>query len=342
MLAIAAIMMTTASYAWFTISTNPEISDISAQVTANGNLEIQLAKTGTAIEDFEAPVASAVGDAGKNQTWGNLVDLEEYFSSAATKITLKPVEESIAANKKSISFTAPTFGLDGRIKNLVDLNRTEVSNGSVDNFKDFAGGIHTFNGDAAAFTGNNNAAWCFEIDFFMRSNVTGTITFQEAANVYRDTNTPANSAEKGLGSYIQYNSNPSSKDMVTIKVVEYTPGQTVTKADGTTQTITADTTGTVHSVKIGNLTSNKGLLTLRNEADTEDQGISLTANQYKLVKVYVYMDGSNLTNADFLNAVTTFSLNLQFKHSTTLVDMQPTQSQYSANSANGGTDTARP
>ena len=84
MLAIAAIMMTTASYAWFTISTNPEISDIKANVAANGNLEIQLAKgtLSAGVVTYAAPAPSGTSDAGQNQKWGNLVDLEEAFKVA--------------------------------------------------------------------------------------------------------------------------------------------------------------------------------------------------------------------------------------------------------------------
>ncbi len=42
MLLVSAIMMSTASFAWFTISTAPEISNMKSTVAANGNLEIAL------------------------------------------------------------------------------------------------------------------------------------------------------------------------------------------------------------------------------------------------------------------------------------------------------------
>lgn len=319
MLAIAAIMMTTASYAWFTISTNPEISDINAQVTSNGNLEIQLAQAGSAIENFAAPAPSAVGDAGKNQTWGNLVDLKEYFTT--NTITLKPVEATYTAADKAYSFKYPEFGLDGRIKTpLKSLNKTAVSNGTHDNFKDYAGGIQTYN------VGTSTDIWCFEIDFFLRTNVAGNITLGAAEN--RDTNTPTGSAEGGLGSTIKYADTTIAKNQVTIKLVEYTPVQ-----DGVDEASAAVN----HNVAIGTLTNGEGTLTL------EGGAIELAANQYKLVKIYVYMDGANMTNADFINnANTAFTLNFQFDSDQTLRDMHATQTGYQAGTANGGTETARP
>ncbi len=408
MLAIAAIMMTTASYAWFTISTNPEISDISAQITANGNLEIQLAKNttvGTVLGsvDPSAPVASAVGDAGKNQTWGNLIDLEEYFTTTENVITLKPVYAAVANNSaasglipatadgdsKYLQFWAPSFALDGRIKSLGALTRTNAVASTTSNiFNDYQGGVYTFNGDAAAFDENNEKAWCFEIDFWIRTNVDGAVAVLSAPT-FRDSNTPTGSAENGLGSYIDYTGN-SMKDLVTIKVIEYNVPQTVTTSDGVQVKYVAGTTAgtgetllstltesngenaTVHDVTIYNKSGNKYTLGLGNlsikgeddnfvldygtaDSDAEkaaiaDNGIKLSKNVYKLVKVYVYMDGANMTNADFLNSVASFAMNIQFKlvHAAAgeagsgivkgddyaLNDMKPTQTQYSANAAN--------
>ena len=42
MLLIAAIMMISSTYAWFTLSTAPEVTGITTNVGANGNLEIAL------------------------------------------------------------------------------------------------------------------------------------------------------------------------------------------------------------------------------------------------------------------------------------------------------------
>ena len=43
MLLVSSIMMVSSTYAWFTLSTAPEVQGITTTVGANGNLEIALA-----------------------------------------------------------------------------------------------------------------------------------------------------------------------------------------------------------------------------------------------------------------------------------------------------------
>lgn len=70
MLLVGAFMVVSSSYAWFTLSTAPEVTGIYTSVGANGNLEMALLPNGglTAIQD-------GVGTTGNNEAWGNLVDL---------------------------------------------------------------------------------------------------------------------------------------------------------------------------------------------------------------------------------------------------------------------------
>lgn len=83
MLLVASIMMVSSTYAWFTLSTAPEITGISTSVGANGNLEMALLNTATYGDT--SLIKSAVGnsmDAGTavteaNVTWGNLVNLSD-------------------------------------------------------------------------------------------------------------------------------------------------------------------------------------------------------------------------------------------------------------------------
>ena len=80
LLVIAMTIMVTATYAWITLSTSPEVTSIDTTVAANGALEIAMAN-GTGA----APGRSAAGDStGKdnnvvraNNTWGNLVNLSD-------------------------------------------------------------------------------------------------------------------------------------------------------------------------------------------------------------------------------------------------------------------------
>lgn len=137
MLLVASIMVVSSTYAWFTLSTAPEITGISTSVGANGNLEMALLNSET-FADLNK-ITSAVGDssaaAGKkvtesNITWGNLVDLSDA-SYGLDKINLMPAALTIDKDgtngyKTTITrlLATPTYGADGRV---VDLSGTTVS-----------------------------------------------------------------------------------------------------------------------------------------------------------------------------------------------------------------------
>ena len=125
MLLVATIMMVSATYAWFTLSTAPEVKGITTTVGANGNLEIALNTTGT------APGTAAVGDSmatqskvASNVTWGNLVDLNDE-SYGLNNIALRPAK-LLAANNEigAVALKTPAYGSDGRVKDYVDFRDT--------------------------------------------------------------------------------------------------------------------------------------------------------------------------------------------------------------------------
>lgn len=130
MLLVASIMVVSSTYAWFTLSTAPEITGISTSVGANGNLEMALLNTATYGDT--SLIKSAVGDskdtAGKsavtaNVTWGNLVDLSDK-SYGMTNITLMPAQLNVNNGKLETSPLATAqYGADGRV--------TEVSGTTV-------------------------------------------------------------------------------------------------------------------------------------------------------------------------------------------------------------------
>lgn len=121
MLVIALSVTVTATYAWITLSTAPEVTSVDTTVASNGSLEIALANgTGS------APGKSAAGDStgannpvtSANITWGNLVNLSDP-SYGLTKITLRPA----ALNGTSGLLTNPLYGVgygeDGRVSSMV-------------------------------------------------------------------------------------------------------------------------------------------------------------------------------------------------------------------------------
>lgn len=121
MLVVAACVTITATYAWTTLSTAPEVSNVETTVAANGSLEIALAKG-----NGELPGKSAEGDstgAGTavsiaNTTWGNLINLSDDNVYGLSKVTLRP-----AALNTAGLLTSPLYGVeygeDGRISNRI-------------------------------------------------------------------------------------------------------------------------------------------------------------------------------------------------------------------------------
>lgn len=152
MLLIAALMVVTATYAWFTLSTSPEVTGITTTVGANGNLEIALGST----DNWGDPtlISSAVGDSNlptvqKNITWGNIVDLSaaDYHLS---DIILNPARLNIAGGKIGASpLLTPTYGNDGRVAELVANTVSGIfADGS---FKDGGNGVRVL-GTASGMT----------------------------------------------------------------------------------------------------------------------------------------------------------------------------------------------
>ena len=90
MLLVSSIMMVSTTYAWFTLSTAPEVQGITTTVGANGNLEIALSPLSGNFNE----ITSDVGDADdpwtdRNLTWGNLLDLSDP-SYRLDELTLLP------------------------------------------------------------------------------------------------------------------------------------------------------------------------------------------------------------------------------------------------------------
>lgn len=127
MLLVASIMMISATYAWFTLSTAPEITGITTSVGANGNLEMALLDN-TTYDDLSR-IKSAVGDSkdtdGKsiteaNVTWGNLVDLSDtsYGTSSFKLNPSIPVVGSDGVVSDTTPLATASYGTDGRVKAL--------------------------------------------------------------------------------------------------------------------------------------------------------------------------------------------------------------------------------
>ncbi len=115
-LLISVIMMTSATFAWLTISKSPEIKGIETTLAANGNLEVALSKS-----DGSKPNESMVGDGElelslRNLTWGNLINLSDP-SYGLDEIVLRPASLNTSSLLNSPLFAAK-YSEDGRIEDL--------------------------------------------------------------------------------------------------------------------------------------------------------------------------------------------------------------------------------
>ena len=127
MLLVACIMTVSSTYAWFTLSTAPEVKGIATTIGANGNLEMALGTYDTVFGSGDP--SSYVGSSNvatddwteTNITWGNLVDLSEGYG--LDKITLYPArlnsDTGALVNRQS-PLMFPKYGADGRVSELDD------------------------------------------------------------------------------------------------------------------------------------------------------------------------------------------------------------------------------
>lgn len=143
MLLVAVIMVVSSTYAWFTLSTAPEVTGITTSIGANGALEMALVPPSGDLEGITTSTTTLSTDAA-NLTWGNLVVLN-YINSSNNKnhygldqITLYPSALNLTEADPTIlgssMLKVPSYGADGRIQDLVANTVTGVYDPTKDLF----------------------------------------------------------------------------------------------------------------------------------------------------------------------------------------------------------------
>jgi len=145
MLLVASIMVVSSTYAWFTLSTAPEITGISTSVGANGNLEMALLNKDTygKLGDIASAVGNssvATGTVASNITWGNLVDLADE-SYGLDHIKLMPAALSVQENgtdgykvNTATLLGTPVYGADGRVVDISGKTYTGTWDGTSESW----------------------------------------------------------------------------------------------------------------------------------------------------------------------------------------------------------------
>lgn len=135
MLMVGVIMMVSSTYAWFTLSTAPEVKNISTTVAGNGSLEIALMPTDGLLKSITAgAVGSTASVVDKNTKWGNQIILSEdtatgdYYGLNSISLNPASLNYTKAEEDAEATFVADkplaiaTYGFDGRIDELSDDN----------------------------------------------------------------------------------------------------------------------------------------------------------------------------------------------------------------------------
>lgn len=138
MLLVSSIMMVSSTYAWFTLSTAPEVTGISTAVGANGNLEMALLPLSGLTTDIGNADGTQTTVQETNVTWGNLVDLSNNSFYGLEEIVLYPsrltydattgvdANGNVTAFDASASLSTPTYGYDGRVDGIVKNTMSSV------------------------------------------------------------------------------------------------------------------------------------------------------------------------------------------------------------------------
>ena len=126
LLLVSVILLSTSTYAWFVLSTAPEVSEMKTTAGANGALAIALQSTDATSGQRVEEITNRVGDSGSdaaNTTWGGLVDLTDKYG--LEKISLSParlnVDTKTGMIQKGTPLSIPQFGADGRISALTPM-----------------------------------------------------------------------------------------------------------------------------------------------------------------------------------------------------------------------------
>lgn len=144
MLMVSCIMVVSSTYAWFTLSTAPEVTGIQTSIGGNGNLEMALLPNGNSVSEALGQI-SASGALLNNQ-WGNLVDLSTGYGM--DKIILNPATLGTVSSTTDASgkvtqtlpthfLSAPTYGADGRFSGLNNTVLSKVNNNGSFNMDGF-------------------------------------------------------------------------------------------------------------------------------------------------------------------------------------------------------------
>lgn len=336
MLMISSIMMVSSTYAWFTLSTAPEVKNISTTVAGNGSLEIALMPANGLLGSITSGFASnknggTVDVTTANTTWGNIINLSDA-SYGLNKVELNPAQLNSAAEDFATKpLAVATYGFDGRIDEL--LANTALKAHVDSSFAGDTYGVRAIGEvNSEEGTGALENTYGYVVDLAFRLNTSNnegaaptagklllqTDAIQRIYNGEADTN--VNAETLGGGSYMSFNANGTGVDMKKImNAVRVTFVQDYGKVgDGenpvapvilgtakldTTKATTGatDVSAPLYLCETAAATDADGNPTTTDTFLTNENAVlmnAMTKNAAVQISAIVWLDGNTITNAD--------------------------------------------
>lgn len=316
MLLVSAMMLTGVSFAWYTLSTNPEVTAITATAAANKNLEIALDNfytTGAEIDSASQHTTaggSQGSTTGNDYTWGNLIDISNQMAPGGTNaFELRPAEYVEDTGLQTF-----TYGDDGRIDEAIALTESAAygaadESDAADDATDTGSQV---NGVARIYRADSDTNYAFKVVYWLRTNAEdGDIDLTEATS--RANNADDAGLADGQGSFIStahYRAADAEEDEVDTYTNEaihiafkVTPYDGDGGAAGEAFWV-ADT-----DIVYGDVEDGKVLLSMadgKHIIEGAQKDIS-----YK-VEMFVFLNGDVVTNAMAEEAIDDIAVNVQF------------------------------
>ncbi len=312
-LVVLSITLTSISFAWFTLTTNPEMANIVATVGANQNLEIALDdgyQTQTDVDMASLADGGTQGStAGDPYTWGNLVDLSKAFGSSIP--LLRPVKYTFDQEKMEYA----KYTVDGRVHSLGQLQSVVVSDYDGKGTK---GGVRFYAPET-----DSEDSYAYSVTYWLRSNLAGDVSLSEdakRANDGTDTTTGVNGVMGG-GSYIGI---PLAGNGTADEMDRFVSNMRVVFVDESTSPRTVIFEASIGAGYSDGTERRYNLVTQPTAvgdnpvyvSEVPASPIALAANEGKKVTMYVYLEGEKITNSGALLYDTNgVKINVQFDHS---------------------------
>lgn len=356
MLLVSSIMMVSSTYAWFTLSTAPEVKNISTTVAGNGSLEIALMPENGLTTSIGRGMQGADTKA-SNTNWGNLVNLNDP-SYGLNAVKLNPAQLNVTKATEeggedvfngTTPLAIPVYGQDGRIAKLEANTAVKAYNDAAGFNADGKFGVRAIGENPADGNTALGDTYGYVVDLALRLNTQtvnadGTTTagklLLQADGVQRIYDGSANENTMGGGSYMAFTlpdgvtNEVMTPKMVTglMKSIRITFVQDYGKSGGTAKIIgTAKLDITADATLAADANGEyKAVLCMCDDTGAKKTGDDasvllneMTKNTVYQISAIVWLDGTQVKNADVAAAAVnslTGKLNLQFS---TDVELHP-------------------